>query len=255
MEMRKYTVLSYIFGDYEKVHEIGEKDPDADYVMVTDRTDMSSDTWRIVLDPLDGLNLMEKCYDVRFHPFRYAETDLCVRLDSSIAIHKSLRPIIDKTEEGRYDRCLMIHPFTGSVVEEYEKWGRRGKYGYTMEQAQYCIDTLLHLGYKREYRGMFQASFEVVRNNRMNEDINSLTYALLRRVALDGHIDRIDQTMLSFVINHLYSDRLKVLPISQNIITDGRYMQWYHHNSDKPRKWRVKVPPYMFDKPVKTFEL
>ena len=37
MEVKKrYTVLTYIFNHYEKVHEIREKDPEADYVLITD---------------------------------------------------------------------------------------------------------------------------------------------------------------------------------------------------------------------------
>lgn len=253
MEMKKYTVLSYIFGNYECLHEVLEPDPEADYIMVTDRTDLRSDTWRIVLDERKGMSIMEQCYDVRFHPFRYAETELCLRLDGSIAIHKSLRPFIDKMDKGRYDRCLMIHPFRNSIYEEYMRWTKKCG-GYPVEQAQRSIDTLKHLGYPQNYRGLFQASFEVVRNNRMNEDINSLTHTLMRHVSIDGTIDRVDQTMLSFVINHLYADRLKVLPVSQDIITDGRLMQWCRHNSNTPRKWRVKVPPMMFDKPCEVWQ-
>ena len=38
----RYTVLTYIFNDYERVHEVKEKDPDADYVLVTDDPHLTS---------------------------------------------------------------------------------------------------------------------------------------------------------------------------------------------------------------------
>ena len=248
----RYTVLTYIFGDYECVHEVEEKDPEADYVLVTDRNELHSDTWRIVLDDMPGMTAMEKCYFVRFHPFHYAKTELCIRLDASIAIHKSLGMFIDKMEDGDYDRCLMVHPFRDSVFMEYSEWARRK--GYPPKQAERCTDVIKRLGYKEGYRGLFQMSFEVVRDNRVNDDINEIAYRLLRYVALDDTIDRIDQTMTSFVINHLYCDKLKVLPVSQDIICQSPLMQWYSHKSyTKQRRWRVKVPPMMFDRQCETW--
>lgn len=248
----RYTVLTYIFGNYECVHEVEQTDPEAEYILVTDRRDLTSHTWRIILDEMPGMTAMEKCYDVRFHPFRYAKTELCIRLDASIAIHKPLGMFAEKMQEGGYDRCLMIHPFRNRIDEEYYTWVR--KHHYPQEQAERCISIMRHLGCDFEQRGLFQASFETVRNNRINEDVNELTYRLLRYVALDGTIDRIDQTILSFVINHLYADKLCVLPVSQDIITDGRLMQWHKHNSDIPRKWRVRIPPVMFGLPCMTWE-
>ena len=245
----RYTVLSYIFDGYDCVHEVAERDPEADYIMVTDDPALRSETWRIVHDPMPGMTAMERCYDVRFHPFRYAQTELCIRLDASIAILRPLNVFIDKMQDGCYDRCLMVHPFRSRIDDEYRAWVRA--HHYPQEQAERCISVMRHLGYNFERRGFFQGCFEVVRRNRINEDINEMTYHLLRYVALDGTIDRIDQTMTSFVVNHLYSNNLRVLPISQNAVTDGRYMRWCAHNSNRFRQWRVKVEPYLFNQPCK----
>ncbi len=48
----RYTVLTYIFNGYEQVHEVGEKDFDADYVLVTDDPNLKSETWRVIYDPM-----------------------------------------------------------------------------------------------------------------------------------------------------------------------------------------------------------
>ena len=45
-----------------------------------------------------------------------------------------------------------------------------------------------------------------------NQLINDITYDLLRYAAPDERIQRINQTWFSMVVNHLFSDRLKVMP-------------------------------------------
>ena len=98
----RYTVLTYIFNGYELVHEVKEKDPDADYVLVTDDPHLTSETWQVIYDPMPRYSPFAKCYTVRFHPFRYADTNIIVRVDGSIGINKSLKPIVDEFERGKY---------------------------------------------------------------------------------------------------------------------------------------------------------
>lgn len=243
----RYTVLTYCFGNYERIHEIKEKDPDAEYILITDDVMAESNTWTLVWAHTDdSMTVWEKCYDVRFHPFDYAQSDIVVRLDGSIGINRSLKPIIDEFERRQADRCLMIHPSRSMIPTEYEAWCRERK--YPKDQAADMLHIMQRMGYDLNQKGLFQAGFEVVRKNRTNQLINDITFDLLKYAAADGHIQRINQTWLSMVINHLFSDRLKVMPVSQNIITDGDLMQWYLHNSDTPIKNPAKIAPIMFGK-------
>lgn len=241
----RYTVLTYCFGGGERIHEIKEKDPEAEYILVTDDVMAESKTWNIVWAHTDErMTVWEKCCDVRFHPFEYAMSDIVVRLDGSIGINKSLKPIIDEFERRQADRCLMIHPSRASIPYEYDVWCTDR--GYPRDQAKDMMDIMRRLGYDLHKHGLFQSCFEVVRFNRTNQLVNDITFDLLRYAAADGHIQRINQTWLSMVINHLFSDQLKVMPVSQNIITDGDLMQWYLHNSDTPIKNPAKIAPIMF---------
>lgn len=250
--MKRYTVLTYCFGGYERIHEVREKDPDAEYILVTDDQMAESDTWTIVRAHTDdGMTVWEKCYDVRFHPFKYAKSDIVVRLDGSIGINKSLKPVIDEFERRQADRCLMIHPSRASIPYEYATWCRDR--GYPKDQAADMMHIMRKLGYNINKYGLFQACFEVVRSNRTNQLINDITFDLLRYAAADGHIQRINQTWLSMVINHLFADKLKVMPVSQDLITAGDLMQWYLHGSDKPIKNRVRIAPIMFGKKVEVW--
>ena len=89
----RYTVLTYIFGGYEQVHEIEEKDPEAEYLLITDDPNLKSDTWQVLHHPMPDMSLFARCYQVRFHPFRFAHTPMVVRVDGSIKIKKPLIPI------------------------------------------------------------------------------------------------------------------------------------------------------------------
>ena len=143
--MKRYTVLTYNFGGCEPIREVRRKDPDAGYILVTDDVMAESKTWTIVWAHTDDrLNVWEKCYDVRFHPFEYAQTDIVVRLDASIEVRNRLTPIIDEFERGQYDRCLMIHPHRASIPYEYETWCRER--GYPQDQAADMLHIMRRLG-------------------------------------------------------------------------------------------------------------
>ena len=125
----RYTVLTYIFDNYERVHEIAHKEDDVEYLLITDNPRLHSNTWTVCIDPtLDYLSTFDKCYRVRFHPFHYATTDTVVRIDGSIGIRGSLTPLVDAVIKGNYDRCLMIHPNRNNIEQEYDVWCRHRDY-------------------------------------------------------------------------------------------------------------------------------
>ena len=253
MEVKKrYTVLTYIFNHYEKVHEVREKDPEADYLLITDDPKLKSETWRVVYDPmLDLYSPFGKCYDVRFHPFRYAKTPIVVRIDGSVEVRQSLKPIVDEFERGKYDRCVMIHPHRNMMRDEYDVWIKTRH--YPKEQATRCMKAMERMGYNLNQRGLIQACFEVVRNTAVNHDLNDMTFGLLALMG-NGRIERLDQTVTSFVLQRFFP-KMKLMCVSESIITDGGLMQWYIHNSDRPIPLKAdEVQPYLFGKPVTTFQ-
>ena len=246
----RYSVLTYNFGGYEPVREIWEKDPEAEYILVTDDVKAQSATWHIIYQQYDdNTTVWDKCYNVRFRPFLYVHTDIVIRLDASIEIRKPLKTIIDEFELGQYDRCMMIHPERKRIRDEYGAWCELR--GYPHEQAAKMMAIMAKLGYNVLNPGLFQACFEVVRKNRTNDLVNDITFDLLRYAAADGHIQRINQTWRTMVINHLFKDELKVLPVSQNIITDGDMMQWHYHGGNEPITTKPSITPIMFGKPIK----
>ena len=226
-----YSVLTFLIGDYEVVHEIQEKSERAEYILVTDNRSLTSSTWNVVYvenpHPDDNFDL---CFDIRYNPWRYVHTDIVVKIDGSMGINKSLDEIVDFFNNG-FDLCVCIHPTRANLYEEYVAWVQQR--GYDIKQAEKALSFFQYAeGYdvKKDY-GLYQYNFMIQRKTRQNLLLNAMTLNLARYLApADKHIDRLDQTIGSFVINKYFSD-MKILPVDQTLF-DGKFFTWYKHGSN-----------------------
>ena len=135
--------------------------------------------------------------------------------------------------------------------DEYDVWIKTRH--YPKEQATRCMKAMERMGYNLSQRGLIQACFEVVRNTAVNHDLNDMTFGLLALLG-NGRIERLDQTVTSFVLQRFFP-KVKLMCVSETIITDGQLMQWYIHNSCTPIPLKAdEVQPYLFGKPVTTFQ-
>ena len=247
-----YSVLTYIVGNYETVHEIKEKSPNAEYILVTDNKALTSSTWTVVYvdnpHPEDPFDL---CYHIRFHPFNYVNTDIVIRIDGSMGVNKSLDEIVDFFNNG-WDITLGIHPSRANLYDEYVAWVVQR--GYDKKHAEDILNFLVRMeGYDvKNIKGLYQYNFMIQRNNRMNNLLNDLTYDYLRLLApKDKLIERLDQTIGSFVINKYFTD-MKVLPVDQRLF-HGDYFTWYAHGSDVPLQFNGEMStPYLFNEEIAT---
>lgn len=104
--MKKYTVLTYIFGGYEKLRELGgQLDPDAQYICITDSPALKSDTWIVIYDrSMDNMVPFDKVCTVRYDKCRnYCNSDIIVRIDGSFTVSDTmkLRLLVDWFERER----------------------------------------------------------------------------------------------------------------------------------------------------------
>ena len=231
MSDKKYTVLCYNINGYEKVHEIIEKDPECEYLMITDDPNLKSDTWNIIYDnTLLGMSIFDRCYSIRFNIFKYATTDICIYIDANVHVKKSLKCLIDKMNDGNYDMSLMPHPLNSTFIPEYQNWIRLRN--YPIDRAKKFIDFLIHQNYDLNYKSLFQGCFKIVRKGKINSDFENLSLAFLKYLGDENAIERLDQTVYSFVLNRYFSN-INVLPVSEQILRSD-YMTWYWHNSNNP---------------------
>lgn len=254
----KYSVLCYIINGYEDVKEIGEKDPDCEYILVTDNKDLRSETWKVVYDESlhDLPSIFDRCYSIRFNLFKYATTSTCIYIDANIQIHKSLKPMIDVFNAGQYDMCMMPHPLNCQFIQEYKNWINWRK--YPVANAQKFMNLLQASHYDINYKSLFQGCFKIVRNNKTNSDFDNLSLAFLKYLGADGEIERLDQTVYSFVLNQWFSSK-KILPVSEQIVR-SEFMTWYWHKSNQKNLNQFMVPgkpdmKWVFNQQVECFQL
>lgn len=248
----KYSVLTYNIGGYEKIKDIKVKSNNAEYICVTDDRTFTSNTWTVkyVDNPHKEDNFF-MCYDIRFNPFKYVNTDVVLRIDGSMEIVGNTDDIYNKFEEGQYDMMLCIHPQRNTMREEYYKWITSR--GYNQQHAEMILKYMQANGYDIDnYKGLYQGNIVMQRNNEICNSINKDTYDLLIELKEDGKmIERVNQTILSYVINTKYQ-MLKVLPVSNNIAFSD-YFHWYKHNSDQMLPIPSIIDKYLFNNKIETF--
>ena len=251
--MYKYSILMYNFNNYELMREPKEVDPECEYVYVTDNPDLKSNVWKVVVatDLMDK-PIYERCAYVRYNQFKYCTTDICISIDGSMQINKSLRKLYDEFMKDNYDIGLSIHPERHNLVEEYGAWIYTR--GYDRMKAQKAINMMSALGYDFNYKGQYQLGMKICKNTKRNQEINDLTFQLLKALDKDG-IERLDQPIYSFVLNYYHND-LKAFPMSQQVF-QSEYITWCFHNTNNPIPYNKynDEDKYMFNQLVKLYRI
>ena len=185
--MTRFSVLTYNIGKYEVIHEIPKEaiNPNVEYIYVTDDHNIKSHTWKVVyVDDLQG-SIFDKCYQIRFNPFRYVRNNIVMRIDGSMPITSDVTPIINAFVEGNYDAAVMIHPWRSTMLPEYQVWCAAR--GYPVDQANKCLGFMYNkLQYDAvNYKGLYQGNFVIQRNDDFNNAWNLTTYDILKHLATE----------------------------------------------------------------------
>lgn len=248
----KYTVLTFIFNDYEIVREIGETDPDAEYLLITDDPNLKSDTWRVICDhDLDGMSPYDKAFTARWNLFKYASSDICVCIDGSVQVKKNFGHLIDDFIAGGFDMALTAHQCNDTFPVEYAAWQRIRDYSQT--QIDKFFRMLKNSRYDLSYRGLFTTCLRIWRRTKLCADIDRMMLAFLRMLGEEGRIEQVDQTVLTFIM-HSFFPEVRLFPLSyQCLVSD--YMQICLHRSPEPNlviRYDTAIPDvkYVFNRPT-----
>jgi hypothetical protein len=226
----KYSVVTYVFGEGEILREIDEVDSDVEYICVTDNENLTSNTWTIVIDDdLNGKTIFDKVFSVRYNLFKYCHSDICVRVDGSIKIKKSLTPIVDAFIESGDDLCLSLHPYCNEMVMELERWIQAR--GYPIEKAQKQVDFLASIGCDVRRKGLVQLNFAINKRSHITNKIDRMMYAILSYLGEENDVDRLDQTVISAVLDKFFHD-VKVFLVGEDIL-HSQYMSWNKHGVEE----------------------
>ena len=250
--MYKYTVLTFIFNNYEKLHEVVDPDPEAEYLLITDDPELKSATWRVVYDPeLDGLSPFDKAFRVRYGLFKYAATDICVCIDGSVQIKKNFSHLIADFIAGNYDIAMMSHAERDRFADEYAVWMHFRN--YPASQRDKFFRMLQNANYDLNFRGLYVSGFRIWRRTKLCADIDRMVMALLTMLGDENGIERLDQTVFSFVLNTFFRD-INFMALSFQVVVSD-YMQLCRHKSDEPNfdvRFNTAYPDvhYVFNRPT-----
>ena len=251
----RVSFLTYIVGKYEVVHEVEYKTPNCQYVLVTDNRDITSDTWEVkYVDNPHPEDPFDLCYQIRFNPFDYVDSDIVVRCDGSMSPCGDFSPVLDMFEKGGYDMMLSIHPTRSTIYDERLAWVQQR--GMAVEQANKVLSYMAGMeGYDvKEHKGLYQMNLQIERKNRINLLANEMTRTVLKYLAADDkQTERCDQDVFSFIMNK-YFNNAKILPVSQNVAISGKYFKWFAHNSNNQLSSNgyEYSQPYLFNSPINT---
>lgn len=255
--MKKFSVLTYNFNDYEIMREPREVDPECEYIYVTDNPKYQEQTkvWKVIVDKdLEGLSNFEKEYSVKYNPFKYCTTDTVIELDGSIQINKNIDKLYNDFISSKCELGVIVHPMRFSIPKEYEIWCKARN--YPVEQMQKCLKAMTVMGYDFNYKGLYETTVRIVKNTERNKLINEAVLDLLKKLGSDT-IERIDRCVFSFLINHLYNDT-NVLPMSEQIIHSDFMKLCYHNSPDvvqSESNTDVRDMGFLFNNIVKLYKL
>jgi len=227
--MKKYSILTFNFNNYEIMREPEELDEDCEYIYVTDNPNLKSDKWKIVIENLKGSGF-DKSFYVRYNPFKYVNTDVCICIDSSMQIHKSLRKLYEDFMNSGAEIALNVHPERDNVLDEYITWARFRQ--YPKSQIEKALKLFNAAGYDPKSKGLYQSGLRILKKTDEIIKLNDYGYETLKKISEPDSIDRLDQTIFSFVVNYFFKD-LKVFPFSQQVFQSD-YINYCFHNSLRP---------------------
>ena len=262
--MENYTVLTYIIGDYETVHEL-EFDPattpHVEYLLITDNKNLKSNTWNVIYDESlvkDNLKPFDRVFSIRYNLFKYASYDICVRIDGSIGIVRPLDEMIQTFINGNYDGCFNIHPGRDNIIEECFAWATMR--GFSPYEALYQIKYIKDVfKYNFNIKGLIEQNITISKRGVLSDYIDNDMKKILIDANLSNFVNgnneknytRLDQTLITALIFTNYSN-CKWMLIRDSVFDEGGFFNWYAHGGDNKLIVNSKtfIPPYFNNKLV-----
>lgn len=229
----KYTVITCILDGYDSVREVGHAKSDVQYLLITDTRGLKSKTWdvRHVSDfpCLSGIpDVIGVINYVRYHPFKFACTEVAIYVDPCMRINKPLDKLYADFVESKSDIGVPLHPYRTTVYDELDAWHASGG----ISSAEVSAQTKLFSKTSFNKAVLFQSNVVVCRNVKTVEIIGEITWSFLKLCGVGCSSARIDHTVFSYVLA-TYFGGMKFFIFTQRLMQSS-YMTWCKHRSDDP---------------------
>lgn len=227
--MRK-AVVTYNFGDYDKVAPILWKSADWDYYLFTDNPALEVDGYkRVVMDEkfFDSEDPKRRANQIKYTPFKTLHEelgeyyDLAIVMDANLEIQGPLDDFVDIYMMSSSDGVFITHPNCDSVYDDLDLCVELSK-----DDPLILLDTHRYFkeeGYPEKVRNYFQTTLSIRRN--------SGGWSIVEKVFYDEYKkwSKRDQPMMNFV--HW---KYPVLDLNVIDITHiGEYIKYENHHFEK----------------------
>ena len=126
----KKAVISYNFGDYDKVAPIEWKTSDWEYLFFTDKNVKEKpEGWNIIVLPeefFESENPKRRANQIKYSPFSTcskeldSEYDLIVMIDANISVQGDMNDFVDTYCMSTMDGVFLIHPSIDGAYEDID---------------------------------------------------------------------------------------------------------------------------------------
>lgn len=226
----KYAIIMYNFNNYEIMRDVPNYalDNEIEYIYITDNSNLKAKNWKIIIDhDLDNLSPFDKCYSVRFNLFKYTSAEYIMYIDGSIQILQNPKIYFEQFIKSNCDISVCVHPSRTNIFDEYVEWVRIRN--YDKQQAFKCLSYMSETGYDaKNYKGLYQGGFRVFKNTKIQKQLDIDCYNILKQLGNNNKIERLDQTIYSFLLNTKYKN-LKLFPYDDSCIF-SKYLNIQGHN-------------------------
>lgn len=167
----KKAVISYNFGNYDKVQPVQWKTTDWDFLLFTDKkSEKKIEGWQIVLLPEDffhSIHPKRRANQIKYSPFKICkdkligEYDLVVVIDANIIVQGDMNDFVDTYCMSTMDGVFITHPSLDNVYEDIDLCAQLGK-----DDKEALVKTYRHFkeqGYPEKVK-YFQTTISIRRN-------------------------------------------------------------------------------------------
>lgn len=231
---KRYSIVTFLFGDYDILRDPDETDENAEYICITDRNDLKSKIWtfkKITNYDLSKYNNWQKTLIARYTALYYITTKKMIMIDCSVHIKKSLNNVINfLSNEDLYmnhdDLSLLINPWRDSYIEEYDEWIKTRN--LCISQKENFIDFCKIHNYNINTKGFIMTTIMYVKKS--EETVNFFNKVLDELINNYDFSERVDQTYFS-VILFKYFGHLKKSYLSMQVL-DSSYFEYFYHGTN-----------------------
>lgn len=229
-DKKLYSVVTYLFGDYDILRDPDEIDEGAEYICLTDRDDLKSDVWtfkKLNYPNIEKYNDWQKTLIARYTALDYINTDICLQIDASVHIKKPSLKLIHWFKAKTLTSAYLLHPWRDNYNDEYDEWINTRNLD-PIQKDQFFKFAQDH-GYDASIKGMIMTTIMIKTKCQFNINIDN--YVLHELMNNNNFNQRVDQTYYSIIVSNNWRCDVSFLFLSMQIL-DSDYFEFYYHNSN-----------------------